>query len=61
MLYKLNSNALLKEDLLLENAKSIITKVPLEVIKQKVNVSKEKSDAEFWKNIYYLAKKYRTK
>lgn len=49
-----------KEDLLLENAKSIITKVPLEVIKKKVDVTKEKSDAEFWKNIYYLAKKYRT-
>lgn len=50
-----------KEDLLLENAKSIITKVPLEVIKKKVNISKEKSDAEFWENIYCLAKKYRTK
>ncbi|MBD8087342.1 hypothetical protein HUK49_05145 [Limosilactobacillus sp. c11Ua_112_M] len=49
-----------KEDLLLGNAKSIITKVTLEVIKKKVNVSKEKFDAEFWKNIYYIAKKYRT-
>lgn len=50
-----------KEDLLLENAKSIITKIPLEVIKKKVDVTKEKSDAEFWENIYYLAKKYGTK
>ena len=50
-----------KEDLLLENAKSIITKVPLEVIKKKVDVTKEKSDAGFWNNIYYLAKKYGTK